>query len=225
MCDREQDEKETDVTEQEEPGLKGYIALLVFALMFSGVLRGTGPWSALDFTTLIGEYGEIYDGLNFLGKGAEGARAGFMQGFQLVAIIMFAMGLVELAEHYNAMKAAQKLLTPLMRPLTGLPGVAAITFLTSINSSDAGGVMTRRLYQEGKLTEDERTIFVSMQFAGSSALVGVFASGAPLLPLIIWSPGLIFVVIILMKLIGANLVRLYLAAQRGTEVSEEKRVA
>jgi len=214
-----------NLIEQENPGIGGYIALALFLVVFSGLLRGMGGWSALDFTTLIGKYGEIYEGISFVGKGAVGARDGFMQGFKLIPVVMFAMGLVALAEHYKALSAAQRLLTPLMRPLLGLPGVAAITFMASLNSSDAGAVMTRRLAEQGYLTQDERTTFVSYQFAGSGTIVNVFASGAPLIPIVIWSPGLIFLVIFLIKIVGANLVRFYLARRRNKTANRAREVA
>ena len=64
-------------------GIKGWLALLVLCIMFSGVLKNVeGPLKALDFSNLVGAWGKIGEsGQNFIGKGGTGAREGMMQAF------------------------------------------------------------------------------------------------------------------------------------------------
>ena len=51
-------------------GIKGWIALFVLCVMFSGVLKNAeGPLAAFDFSNLVGAWGKIGDaGQNFIGK-------------------------------------------------------------------------------------------------------------------------------------------------------------
>lgn len=42
---------------------------------------------------------------------------------------MLAMGLIEVVEHYGGLKAAQKLMTPILRPILGIPGICGIAAL------------------------------------------------------------------------------------------------
>ena len=69
-------------------GIKGWLALLVLCIMFSGVLKDVeGPLKALDFSNLVGAWGKIGEsGQNFIGKGGTGAREGMMQALSLIAI-------------------------------------------------------------------------------------------------------------------------------------------
>ena len=53
---------------------------------------------------------------------------------------MLAMGLIEVVEHYGGLKAAQKLMTPILRPILGIPGICGIALVSSLQSTDAAQV-------------------------------------------------------------------------------------
>lgn len=47
-------------------------------------------------------------------------------------------GLLEIFTHYGAIRAAHKLLTPLLKPVLGLPGRSCLALITDLQSTDAG---------------------------------------------------------------------------------------
>ena len=108
-------------------------------------------------------------------------------------------------------KAAQKLLSPLMRPLMGLPGSCGLTLIASLQSTDAAASMTKGLCDDGYITEKQKAVFCAFQFSGASAITNFFASGAALFPFIgdipIFKP---LALILIMKFVGANVLRFYL---------------
>ena len=50
----------------------------------------------------------------------------------------------------------------------GIPGIYAVTLVTSISAGDAGAALTRELSDAGAITDDERDIFVAFQYSSSS---------------------------------------------------------
>lgn len=196
-------------------GIKGWLALLVLCIMFSGVLKNVeGPLKALDFSNLVGAWGKIGEsGQNFIGKGGTGAREGMMQALSLIPAISFAVAIIEVVTQLGAIDAGVKVFTPLLRPLLGIPGECGIAFVSSFTSSDVGSVMTRDLYNEGKINEKERAIFTAYQYAGSAVVLNTINTQAALLPIILFATGPVIVVLFVCKLLGANLVRLILTLQ------------
>ena len=196
-------------------GIKGWLALLVLCIMFSGVLKDVeGPLKALDFSNLVGAWGKIGEsGQNFIGKGGTGAREGMMQALSLIPAISFAVAIIEVVTQLGAIDAGVKVFTPLLRPLLGIPGECGIAFVSSFTSSDVGSVMTRDLYNEGKISEKERAIFTAYQYAGSAVVLNTINTQAALLPIILFATGPVIVVLFVCKLLGANLVRLILTLQ------------
>ena len=196
-------------------GIKGWLALLVLCIMFSGVLKNVeGPLKALDFSNLVGAWGKIGEsGQNFIGKGGTGAREGMMQALSLIPAIAFAVAIIDVVTQLGAMDAGVKVFTPLLRPLLGIPGECGIAFVSTFTSSDVGSVMTRDLYNEGKISEKERAIFTAYQYAGSAVVLNTINTQAALLPIILFATGPVIVVLFVCKLLGANLVRLILTLQ------------
>jgi Uncharacterized protein conserved in bacteria len=205
---------------------KGWLSLLFLLLTFSGVLMNApAPWKALDFQVLVGQFGQIAPGVDFTGKGGTGAKDGLLVALTLIPTLMFAMGLIQVAESMGALDAAGKIFQPLLRPILGIPGKAGIAFISSFTSSDAASVMTKRLFDENGITDDERTTFVAYQYAGSAPVTNTIGMGAPLLPISVLPVGVVILIIIAVKIIGANLVRTflkYLAAKKSAGVDSHE---
>lgn len=199
--------------------LRAYVALALTVVFFSGVLAGApGALGCLDFTTVSGSFGHIAGEFTFLGKGGGGARYGFLFALSLVPGIMLALGVVEMAERMQALHAAQKLLTPLMKPLLGLPGAAGLALISSLQSSDAGAAMTKDLHDKGLITEKEKTVFAAFQFSSASSVTVYLSMGVALFPFLAVPHLLPLGVILFYKVAGTNLMRLYLRlAERNRE--------
>ena len=198
---------------------KGWLSLLFICISFSGVTlfvtEPTSAWRALDFSVLVGKFGTIAGSKNhFQGAGGVGSRDGFLFSLTLFPTVMLALGLIQVCESLGALRAAEKLFRPLLRPFMGIPGVTGLAFVSSFTSSDVGAVMTKDLVENKMMTDDERTVFVSYQYAGSATVTNTFGTGAALLPISVLPVGFIIGIIFICKVIGANLVRIYLKAYR-----------
>ena len=133
-----------------------------------------------------------------------------MAGLNLIPAVMLFCGLLGVFEQLGAFKASDILFRPLLRPILGIPGSTGVAFISSFTGSDVAAVMTRDLYESGSITDDERTIFVAYQYAGSACINNTITGGAPLLAICPVSLGAIIVIEFVCKLIGANVVRLIL---------------
>jgi len=71
-------------------------------------------------------------------------------------------------------------------------------------------VLTLELVEAGEITDKERTIYVSYQYAGSAVILNTIGTQAPLLPIIVLPVGAMIAVLWICKTVGANLMRLYL---------------
>ncbi|NQZ92276.1 MAG: YjiH family protein [Moritella sp.] len=219
----------------------GYIALVFAIVFFSGLMKSNEWYGVFDFTTLNGSFGKVAysvsetaDGVqvattSLRGKGGSGARDGFIFALTLIPTVMFALGMINVLEHYGALNAARKLLTPLLRPLMGIPGNSGLALIASLQSTDAGAAMTRQLKDEKQLTKRETDIFTMFQFTAGAAIVNFFSSGAVLFTLtnpdgsvaVPSSIGLAVIVMFAFKFIGANLFRIYLNITEGKEGSSK----
>lgn len=190
---------------------KGWLALVILIISFSGVFaKADGPLRALDFQVLTGQFGQVAKGIIFTGKGGNGARDGFMFALTLFPTLMFALGAIQVAESLGALRAAEVLFRPILRPFLGIPGASGLAFVSSFTSSDVGAVMTKGLVEDKMMTDDERTVFVAYQYAGSAPVTNTFGTGAALLPITVLPVGVVIAIIVVVKIIGANLVRFYL---------------
>lgn len=214
-----------------------YIALAFAIVFFSGLMQSNEWYGVFDFTTLNGSFGKVAydvsetaDGIqvattSLRGKGGSGARDGFIFALTLIPTVMFALGMINVLEHYGALDAARKLLTPLLRPLMGIPGNSGLALIASLQSTDAGAAMTRQLKDEGHLTKRETDVFTMFQFTAGAAIVNFFSSGAVLFTLtamdgslaVTSSIGLAVAVMFIFKFVGANLFRIYLNITEGKE--------
>ena len=119
---------------EEKAGIGGYIALIFACVFFSGLCAGNHWWGIFDFATLNGSFGKLVSGVTldgdavkaatttFRGKGGSGALDGFAFALTLVPTVMFALAMITVCDHYGALRAARQLLTPILRPMMGVPG-------------------------------------------------------------------------------------------------------
>lgn len=117
-------EKTTEQAVNEKVGIGAYLSLAFAVVFFSGLCASSQWWGVFDFTTVNGGFGRLVSGVteqgdaiktamaNFRGKGGSGAIDGFMFALSLVPTVMFALAMITVFEHYGALKAARKILTP-----------------------------------------------------------------------------------------------------------------
>ena len=170
---------------QSKVGIGAYIALAVAILFFSGLfmkVEGMKWLSAFDFTTLGGSFGTMKDPAKntFIGAGGVSAKAGFLFALSLAPTVMLALGCLEVLTHYGAIRAAHKLLTPLLHPLLSLPGKTGLALITDLQSTDAGAALTKELYDEGEINKKELTIMGAWQYSGAGLINNYFAIGSAL---------------------------------------------
>ena len=187
---------------------------MIFAIVFfSGLLaKSSGPITALDFNTINGKFGVMKDAAKatFQGQGGLGARDGFMFALTLFPAVMLALGVVEIVDYLGGLKAGQKLLTPVLRPLLGIPGIAGLALVSSLQSTDAGASMTRMLRENGNITENEKTVFAAFQFSAGGTITNFLSTGAALFGILSVPIVVPLVLIFGLKFFGANLMRVYL---------------
>ena len=197
----------------------GYIVLILTILFFSGVFSSAeGPIKALDFTNISGSFGSLGEitedagtlESDFRGTGGSGARDAWLFALTLVPAVMLALGVVKVVEYLDGLRAAQKLLTPLLMPLMGIPGICGLTLIASLQSTDAGASMTAELAQEGMIDEKQKTIFACFQFSAGATLTNYLSSCAALFPFLSVPIIIPLVVVFVFKIFGANMTRIYL---------------
>ena len=207
--------EEKKYTEQVSVRWYGYIVLILTILFFSGIFSSAeGPIKALDFTNISGSFGSLGEitedagtlASDFRGTGGSGARDAWLFALTL----MLALGVVKVVEHLDGLRAAQKLLTPLLMPLLGIPGICGLTLIASLQSTDAGASMTAELFQDGMIDEKQKTIFASFQFSAGATLTNYLSSCAALFPFLSVPIIIPLVVVFVFKFFGANLTRIYL---------------
>lgn len=201
---------------------KGYAALIFAIIFFSGIFAKSGAWpkdimdwqwlGMFDFNVLTGKFGVMKEPAKatFQGQGGMGAQAGFLFALSLFPTVMFALGVIEVIEYYGGLRAAQKLLNPILRPLMGIPGITGLALISSMQSTDAGSGMTKALYDEGLINERERTIFAAFQFTAGGTITNYLSIGSALFAIITVPIIIPLVVLIFFKVFGANVTRLYL---------------
>ena len=207
-----------DDPRQDKVRAAGYISLVLAIIFFSGLLQNAeGFIKFFDFTNVLGKFGglgKLTEGsgslaANFRGTGGAGVRDGWLFALTLTPAVMLALGVVKIVEDLDGLKAAQKLMTPLLRPLMGIPGICGLALVASLQSTDTGASMTKELFDLGEINEKERLIFGGFQFTAGALLTNYLSSGAALFAFLdvpIVTP---LAVVIVFKLVAANLVRLY----------------
>ncbi len=196
-------------------GPKAYIALIVAILFFSGVFMkvdGMAWLSAFDFSSLIGKFGTMKtpEKATFVGVGGASARGGFLFALSLIPSVMLAVGCIEVLSHYGAIRAAQKLLTPMLKPLLGIPGLTGLAMITDLQSTDAGAALTKDLYDRGLINKKDLTIMAAWQYSGAGMINNYFVIGSALMFALTVPVIMPLVVMFVLKFVGAIFVRVVL---------------
>lgn len=195
--------------------IKGYIFLLLGIVMFSGLLSKTEGWlSVFDYSTILGQFGTIAEeaGAGFRGKGGYGVREGFVFAFTALPAVALAIGLISVIEGQDGLKAAQRLLNPILRPVLGIPGWCGLAVMGNMQNTDTGAALTRQLVERNLINEKELAIFSAYQFSCTAPIAQYFSVGVLLFPFYPETVPIIvpLAVMFLCKVFGANLMRLYL---------------
>lgn len=210
--------------QEEKIGFTAYFSLIFAMFFFSGIFGelskvGDGQWAwlgAFDFTILSGTFGRLgvlADGggklaVNFRGLSGVGPRDAFLYSVTLAPAVIFALGVVKIIEDLGALKAAQKLITPILRFIMGVPGNCAVALVTSLQSTDAGASMIKNLSDSEQIDEREKLIMTAFQYTGAGTIVNYFSIGAAVMPLLeipIYVP---LCTIFVCKFVSGNLMRL-----------------
>ena len=198
--------------------ISGYIALVLAIIFFSGLLKDAESFlKFFDFTNVLGSFGKLGTisddagklASNFRGTGGTGVRDGWLFALTLTPAVMLALGVVKIVEDLDGLKAAQKLMTPLLRPLMGIPGICGLALVASLQSTDTGGAITKELYDNGSINDKERLIFCSFQLTAGALLTNYLSSGAALFAFLDVPIIVPLIVVIVFKLISTNIVRIY----------------
>lgn len=214
--------KENKINNIEKVRWTGYVALIFALIFFSGIfMNAKGPLAALDFTNVMGKFGKIGEILNndlngkvkfasnFVGYGGTGPRGGFTFGLTLIPGIMFSIGLIKVIEGLDGLKAAEKLLTPIMKFILGVPGELGLAVVANMQSADSSASLTKTLYDEGRITESDRIIYTGFQFPAPGTITNFFSIGSIAFAYMDIPPLIPLIVIILCKLIGGNIIRIF----------------
>ena len=205
-----------EILEQQKTTWGSYVAFVFAIVFFSGLLATSQEWyKVFDFTVLNGAFGKISGEASktftFRGVGGSGARDGFMFALELIPGVMLALGIVAVVEGLGGLRVAQNLLTPLLKPMLGIPGICGLALIANMQSTDAGAGMAKEMHEKGQISDEQRSIFIAYQSSASGMISNYFASGAALFSFMLGPIILPLIVIFSFKIIGANLMRLYLA--------------
>lgn len=204
--------------EKPTPSIKvtwvGYAAFFVAIILFSGVFASSESWlRVFDFNMLNGSFGKIEGvekAFTFRGAGGGGARDGFLFSLELIPAVILALGIVNVVDGLGGLKAAQKIMTPLLKPLLGVPGISALANIANMQSTDAAAGMIKELVDSGEVTDDERSILIAYQTSASAFITNYFSSGAAVFAFLTVPIIVPLLVMFAFKIFGANLMRLYL---------------
>ncbi|MDO5690336.1 MAG: nucleoside recognition domain-containing protein [Tissierellia bacterium] len=211
--------RDGDLNELIDPkvSIRGYIALLLGILIFSGLLKDAGVFSFLDYGTLLGKFGKIGEIESIRGTGGVGAREGMLFAFTVMPALALAIGLISVIEGQGGLNAAQKLLTPLLRPLLGVPGWTGLSLIANLQQTDSGSALARDIFDRNLLTESEKVIYISFLFS-NPGMIAVYFSVAVMF-FDIFPPEIPVVLPLLMsflgKILGANVMRAYIKFVKG----------
>jgi nucleoside recognition membrane protein YjiH len=192
----------------------GYAAFIFAIVFFSGIFSSSQGWfQAFDFTVLNGSFGKIQgaqSAFTFRGVGGSGARDGFIFSLELMPAVILALGVVSVIDGLGGLRAAQKLMTPILKPLLGIPGICALASIANMQSTDAAAGMIKELKENDQISDEERSIAIAYQTSASAFITNYFSSGAAVFSFMLVPMIVPVAVMLIFKVVGANLMRLYI---------------
>ena len=183
----------------EKVGIKGYLAFFLTIIFFSGVFSGTDSWWRVFGATT-----------SFRGAGGAGAKDGFLFALELAPSVILSLGIISITDGLGGLRAAQQLMTPVLKPLLGIPGICSLALIANLQNTDAAAGMTKELAQEGEITERDKVIFAAYQTSGSAIITNYFSSGVAVFAFLGTSVIVPLAVILVFKFVGANILRVWL---------------
>ncbi|MEG6061197.1 amidohydrolase family protein [Enterobacter roggenkampii] len=159
----------------------GYVAFVLTIVFFSGFFaKSTEWWRVLDFTVLNGSFGPVNGALTFRGTGGTGAKDGFLFALELAPSVILSLGIIAVTEGLGGLRAAQQLMTPILRPLLGVPGVCSLALIANLQNTDAAAGMTKELTDEGAITGSiEKDVALIDKIIGVKCAISDHRSSAP----------------------------------------------
>lgn len=157
-------------------------------IFFSGVFSGSdGWWRVFDFTVLNGSFGHVNGdsaktALTFRGVNGTGAKDGFLFALELAPSVILSLGIIAVTDGLGGLRAAQQLMTPILRPLLGIPGICSLALIANLQNTDAAAGMTKELAQDGEITEQEKLFLPPTKPAEAPLLLTIFHQASPYLP-------------------------------------------
>lgn len=133
-----------------------------------------------------------------------------MFAIELIPAVILALGIVNVIDGLGGLRAAQKLMTPILKPLLGIPGITALASIANMQSTDAAAGMVKELYDQGEITDNERSILIAYQTSASAFITNYFSSGAAVFSYMVAPIIVPIIVMFVFKIIGGNLMRMYL---------------
>lgn len=197
---------------KEKVGIAGYIWLIVAILFFSGAFRGApGALKLLDLSTYLGSFGTIVEGASagFVGEGGTGLNNLYATVLTIVPGIMFCVGLMEVVEYYGGLRAAGRLLSPILSPLMGVPGESALVLISNLQSSDTSVALIKAMLDNGNISKKQQAILLAYSLPGPALLGMMITYGVMLYPYLSCSSGVIILVVILMKVVVSEIMRFF----------------
>lgn len=189
--------------------------------MFS---KSTDWWRVFDFTVLNGAFGQINaageTAVSFRGTGGMGAKDGFLFALELAPSVILSLGIISITEGLGGLRAAQQLMTPVLRPLLGVPGICSLALIANVQNTDAAAGMTKELAEEGIITE-QNALFLPAGKPAVACITNYFSSGAALFTMVTVPVITPLAVILVFKFVGANLLRLWIAQLENRRTQQE----
>ncbi|HCC5793334.1 TPA: hypothetical protein M5825_004853, partial [Enterobacter cloacae] len=154
--------------------------------------------------------------------GGTGAKDGFLFALELAPSVILSLGIISVTEGLGGLRAAQQLMTPVLKPLLGIPGICSLALIANLQNTDAAAGMTKELADEGVISDRERAIFATFQTSGSAIITNYFSSGAALFTSITVPVITPLAVILVFKFIGANFLRAWIAHMETRQIKERE---